>query len=106
MSGVMLTFKPKMAAENRRRSERLAMRGLARIQTATGSLPRDCWISDVSDGGVRLHAEGVAIPDEFMLMLPGGRRDCRVVWRLGHEVGAEFIDAAAPGFARRVADGQ
>jgi len=102
VSGVMLTFKPKMAAENRRRSERLAMRGLARIQTATGSLPRDCWISD---GDVRLHAE-VDVPEEFILVLPGGRRDCRVVWRLGHEVGAEFIDAAAPGFARRVADGQ
>ena len=105
MSGVMLKFKPKMAAENRRRSERLATRGLARIQTATGSLPRDCWISDISDGGVRLHAE-VDVPEEFILVLPGGRRDCRVVWRLGHEVGAEFIDAAAPGFARRVADGQ
>ena len=99
----MLKFKPKMAAENRRRSERLAMRGLAKIQTATSSLPRDCWISDISDGGVRLHAE-VDVPEEFTLILPSGRRDCRVVWRLGHEVGAEFIDTSAPGFARRVAN--
>ena len=99
----MLKFKPKMAAENRRRSERLAMRGLAKIQLGTGSLPRDCWISDISDGGVRLHAE-MDVPDEFTLVLPGlpgGRRDCRVVWRLGHEIGAEFIDAFAPGFAQR-----
>jgi hypothetical protein len=102
----MLKFKPKASAENRRRSERLALRGLAKIQFGTGSLPRDCWISDVSDGGVRLHAEGVAVPDEFMLMLPGaGRRDCRVVWRLGHEIGAEFIDDFAQGFARRIARG-
>ena len=105
MSGVMLKFKPKMAAENRRRSERLAMRGLAKIQTATGSLPRDCWISDISDGGVRLHAE-IDVPEEFILVLPAGRRDCRVVWRLGHEIGAEFIDAVAPGFARQVAGGK
>jgi hypothetical protein len=106
----MLKFKPKASAEDRRRSERLALRGLAKIQFGTGSLPRDCWISDVSDGGVRLHAEGVAVPDEFMLMLPGagaggGRRDCRVVWRLGHEIGAEFVDDFAQGFARRIARG-
>ena len=104
----MVKFKPKASAsaENRRRSERLALRGLAKIQFGTGSLPRDCWISDVSDGGVRLHAEGVAVPDEFTLMLPGaggGRRDCRVVWRLGHEIGAEFVDDFAQGFARRIA---
>jgi hypothetical protein len=98
----MLTFKPKMAAENRRRSERLAMRGLAKI-LATGSLQRDCWITDISDGGVRLHAE-VDVPEEFTLVLPSGRRDCRVVWRLGHEIGAEFVDKSAPGFARQVAD--
>ena len=73
------------------------MRGLAKIQIGTGSLPRDCWVSDISDGGVRLHAESVAVPDEFILMLPGpngGRRECRVVWRLGHEVGAEFVDVS------------
>jgi hypothetical protein len=99
----MLNFKPKAKPEDRRRSERLAMRGLAKIQFGTGSLPRDCWVSDVSDGGVRLHAEGVAVPDEFILMLGTGRRDCRVVWRLGHEIGAEFVDDFAQGFARRMA---
>ena len=105
----MLNFKPKAKAEERRRSERLALRGLAKIQLATGSLPRDCWVSDISDGGVRLHAEGVAVPDEFILMLPGpdgGRRECRVVWRLGAEIGAEFIDGVAQGFAHRVAGGR
>jgi PilZ domain-containing protein len=104
----MVRFKPKMAADNRRRSERVAMRGLGKIQAGTGSLPRDCWISDVSDGGVRLHSE-VEVPDVFILVLPGRngiRRECRVVWRLGHEIGAEFIDAFAAGFARRVAQGR
>jgi hypothetical protein len=102
----MVKFKPKMAAENRRRSERHAMRGLAKIQLGTGSLPRDCWVSDISDGGVRLHAE-MDVPDEFVLMLPGtqsARRECRVAWRLGHEIGAEFVDRSAPGFAVRVAN--
>ena len=101
----MLNFKPRAKPEDRRRSERHATRGLAKIQTGTGSLPRDCWVSDISDGGVRLHSERMDVPDEFTLVLPGvnGRRECRVVWRLGNEIGAEFIDRIAPGFAQQVA---
>lgn len=101
----MFKFKPKARPEERRRNERHVARGLAKIQTGTGSLPRDCWVSDISDGGVRLHSERMDVPDEFTLVLPGagGRRECRVVWRLGSELGAEFIDRFAPGFAQQVA---
>ena len=99
----MLGFKRKEKPQDRRRSERHLVRGPA--QLLFGSLPRDCWVSDVSDGGVRLHAEGIGVPDVFTLLLAGRkeRRECRVVWRLGHEIGAEFIDTEAQGFARRVA---
>jgi len=99
----MLKFKPRAKPENRRRTERHAVGGLAKIQLGTGSLPRDCWVSDISDGGVRLHAEGIDVPDEFTLVLTGlngGRRDCRVAWRLGHEIGAQFVDRPQSGFAR------
>ena len=101
----MFNFKAKAKAEDRRRSERHSTGGLAKIQTGTGSLPRDCWVSDITDGGVRLHSERTDVPDEFTLVLPGvnGRRECRVVWRLGHEIGAEFVDGVAPGFAQQVA---
>ena len=101
----MFNFKAKATAEDRRRSERHNTRGLAKIQTGAGSLPRDCWISDISDGGVRLHSERMDVPDEFTLVLPGieRRRECRVVWRLGHEIGAEFTDRVDPGFAAQVA---
>ena len=99
----MLKFKPKARSENRRRTERLPMRGLAKIRFGAGLLPRDCWITDLSDGGVRLHVDSTDVPDEFTLVVQGGRRECRVVWRLGHEVGAEFVDGFAQGFAREVA---
>jgi hypothetical protein len=98
----MLKFKPRAKPEERRRTERHAVSGLAKIQLGTGSLPRDCWVSNISDGGVRLHAEGMDVPDEFTLVLSGGRRDCRVVWRLGHEVGAQFIDNPQSGFAHKI----
>jgi PilZ domain-containing protein len=100
---MMLNFKPRAKPEERRRTERHAMRGMGKILGGTGSLPRDCWISDISDGGARLHSEA-DIPDEFVLALPqGGRRECRVVWRLGHEAGVSFTDSFMPGFGQRTA---
>lgn len=99
----MLNFKPRAKPEERRRAERHVMRGMGRILGGAGSLPRDCWISDISDGGARLHSEA-EIPDEFALVLPGGtRRECRVAWRLGHEAGVAFADSAVPGFGERMA---
>jgi hypothetical protein len=50
--------------------------------------------------------EGVQVPDQFTLYFSGPgaqRRECRVAWRLGYELGAEFIDTTAEGFARGVA---
>ena len=99
----MLKFKPRAKPEERRRTERHAIRGMGKILGGTGSLPRDCWISDISDGGARLHSEA-DVPDEFSLILPGGgRRECRVVWRLGHEAGVAFTDGFTPGFGQRTA---
>ena len=77
------------------------MRGMGKILSSAGSLPRDCWISDISDGGARLHSDG-EVPNDFTLVLPGGsRRECHVVWRLGHEWGVSFTDSFVPGFGQR-----
>ncbi len=78
---------------NRRRSERHLYGGLARIQFGAGSLPRDCKISDVSDGGVKVIAEHLEIPAEFTIIFATGRpRQCRLAWRIGCEFGAQFVD--------------
>ena len=99
----MFKFAAKANVEERRRSERHAMRGSGKILTTAGSFPRDCWITDISDGGARLHSEA-DIPQEFALILPAGeRRECRVVWRLGSEVGVAFTDHFIPGFGKRTA---
>jgi hypothetical protein len=79
--------------ENRRRSERRLCKRVAKIQFGTGSLPRDCTITDVSAGGVKVIAEYQDIPPEFTIILStGGPRQCRLAWRIGCELGAEFID--------------
>lgn len=82
--------------EERRRSRRRQMSRVAKIQFGTGALPRDCLITDISDGGVRLHVEGFDVPDDFILLLSGDdigakERIYRVVWRLGYEIGAKFV---------------
>jgi hypothetical protein len=81
-----------MLAATRRRSERRAYCGQAKIQYGIGSLPRDCRVVDISDGGIRMIAENLEIPAEFTILLSEGRRQCRLAWRIGCEFGAEFID--------------
>lgn len=78
---------------DRRKSERRSCHGAAKIQFAIGSLPRDCTITDISEGGVRVFAENLDVPAEFTLILSTGRpRLCRLAWRIGCEFGAQFID--------------
>ena len=87
-----------MRSENsadRRQARRRLINRMAKIQLATGTLPRDCLITDISTGGVRLHVEGYEVPDDFVLLLSGDdlAKECnyQVVWRLGHEIGARFV---------------
>jgi len=78
---------------NRRRSERRICRSFAKIQFGTGGLPRDCMITDVSDGGVKIIAEYPEIPAEFTVIFSTGQpRQCRLAWRIGCELGAQFVD--------------
>ena len=79
----------------RRTSERRKVDRLARVQAHAGALQDDCRLVDISDAGVRLRAQRVEIPDEFVLLLSSDEnqnRACQVVWRLGFEIGAKFID--------------
>jgi hypothetical protein len=78
---------------NRRSSERRLCRRAAKIQFGTSTLPRDCMITDMSAGGVKVIAEHLDIPSEFTIILSaGGARQCRLAWRIGCEFGAQFID--------------
>jgi len=41
---------------------------IAKIQCGAGSLPRDCTITDVSNGGVKVVAEYLEIPPNFTII--------------------------------------
>jgi hypothetical protein len=55
-------------------------------------LPRDCTITDLSDGGAKVVAEYLEIPPNFTIIFSTGARECRLAWRIGCEFGVEFVD--------------
>jgi hypothetical protein len=87
---------------DRRSHRRYKINRIAKFQPDAYTLPRDCMISDLSDRGARLFAEGIDIPDQFHLLISdddrGLRRQCKVVWRLGYELGVQFTDPIPAGW--------
>jgi len=86
---------------DRRKNQRHSINRVAKFYTEAGALPRDCMITDISELGARLFAEGVEVPNQFHLLIVVGkefRRECRVVWRLGGEIGVTFVDPVPPGW--------
>jgi hypothetical protein len=82
-----------MLAANRRRSERRLCKRVAKIHWGSGSLPRDCTVTDISAGGVKMVADLIELPSQFTITFsPDHSRKCRLAWRIGCEFGAEFID--------------
>jgi hypothetical protein len=78
----------------RRRHQRYTINRIAKFETDSGALPRECTITDISEQGARLFATGVEVPNQFYLLISGDklvREECRVVWRLGDEIGVTFV---------------
>jgi hypothetical protein len=80
----------------RRKHRRFSLSRVARIQSESGAtaVSRECTISDISDRGARLFVNDEETPERFFLHIGGEtpmRQECRVVWRLGGEVGVEFV---------------
>jgi hypothetical protein len=79
----------------RRRSQRRAVSEVVKLELDDGTSADHLGllVTDVSDGGVRLFARDVILPKTFSLMFPetGIRRECRTVWRIGPEIGLEFV---------------
>ena len=48
--------------KERRLYSRQVINRIAKFQSGVGSLPRDCFVTDVSERGARLYAEGVEVP--------------------------------------------
>ena len=80
-----------MKPQERRRAFRAAWNRYATYRTEAGS--GVCLITDISTDGARLHSVD-DVPEQFTLLIQAGElesRQCRVVWRLGEEVGVQFM---------------
>jgi hypothetical protein len=86
--------------EERRHARRQRVEYLATMVPQRDA-PRYCLVTEMSDGGIRINAIGYAIgykvPDEFGLRVPGDEpaKAYKVVWRIGHDVGARLIGPTA-----------
>jgi PilZ domain len=81
----------------RRHSPRLAFNRHARIQADANGPTRDCLIVNLSHNGVRLRCDIAETLGDFWLIIDDAkrpRRACRVIWRIGLEIGATFTDVA------------
>jgi hypothetical protein len=83
-------------SEERRQAPRHSLSRLAKINLGGGTPPLYCVVTDIAEGGVRIHSNGFHVPEEFMLLLssddgPFHSGTYRVVWRRDEEVGAKLI---------------
>lgn len=81
-----------MLAE-RRKTTRLKFNRTGRFNSDLSG-QHECMIVDLSEGGARLHTP-TDTPPEFVLTIltdaGAVQKRCKVMWRLGHEVGIEFV---------------
>ena len=77
---------------DKRKSARQSSARAAKVQARGKTPPCDCLITDLSVGGIRILAASGRVSNRFTLILLDSRRECRVIWRTGNEVGAEFVD--------------
>ena len=79
--------------EEKRQSSRRRLGRLAMVKL--GNVQRYCLVTDISEGGLRLHVNGFNVPDDFVLVFPEGgpaqSGNYKVAWRNGLDLGAKFI---------------
>ena len=87
--------KPPVFTE-RRQAPRRVINRVAQYCCEAVQFPRPCMVTNLSDSGARLYSES-DMPEAFVLLITGDglklRRECRVVWRLGYELGVEFVES-------------
>jgi hypothetical protein len=78
---------------DRRKTSHLTFNRLGRFYSDLSG-QHECMIVDLSEGGARLHSQTETPPAfELTILTDVGaiQGRCKVIWRLGHEVGVEFL---------------
>lgn len=84
-----------------RESKRRIFRHTAMILNGDKSIFGPCTMLDVSANGAKIKLQVKdELPDEFILLLSKGgevSRRCKVAWRIGTEVGVQFVFGSSKG---------
>ena len=79
-----------------RKQRRVECRGYAFILLSPDAPALECWVRDVSRGGIALEVGDIQVPEIFAVSFTAdGKvlRLCNLIWRCGAKIGARFITA-------------
>ncbi len=82
--------------DERRAAEREASLLWAKFVFPDRRTRLNCIVLNLSEGGVKIQVDPTTqLPKEFYLLFERGKsqRLCRTVWRIGGDIGAEFISS-------------
>ncbi|HET9536360.1 MAG TPA: PilZ domain-containing protein [Mesorhizobium sp.] len=78
-----------------RRGSRRKVNAPAWLRLGDGIAARECTIVNISSSGVQLRIDpAIRVADQFVFLKSRGEypgRRCRVIWRRGANIGAEFV---------------
>jgi len=89
-----MTMPSELILNERRRAVRRAVSRVVTVEPSPNVPGHEALVTNVSRTGARLFVREIELPDTFAVIFldTRERRECRVVWRIGPEVGVEFID--------------
>ena len=77
----------------RRKEPRRAVSRVVRIQVGANQPDYEGLVTDLSSRGLRLYVQNFELPETFNVIFEDTheRRECKIVWRIGPEVGVQFV---------------
>lgn len=88
-----MTMPAEIFHAERRRTRREAVSRLVTIEPSPNVPGHEGLVTNLSKGGARLFVQDLALPDTFAIVFTDTheRRECRTIWRIGPEMGVEFL---------------
>lgn len=98
-----MTLSLEAVAGDRRRSARSAVSRVVTVEPSPNVPGHEALVTNLSRHGARLFVRDIELPDRFAMIFADTRerRECNVVWRIGPEIGVEFVDSPPARRARK-----
>lgn len=100
-----MTMPAEIFRAERRHTQREAVSRLVTIEPSPNVPGHEGLVTNLSKDGARLFVQDLALPDTFAIVFTDTheRRECRSIWRIGPEMGVEFLATPPKRRARKLA---